>query len=204
LKILLVHPEDSPCSGPWATEKWDLIADLGKSSALTRASWQERLHHPILQQDSLRRDQDLDSIRELFRAGRNHLVDRSGLDWWDLISVFIYSALEEAVLLQRLAGELDTAAELYTTRRGWPASAVGLLLNRPLRTFPGTSRSSHVSRYGDLLRKFSFDQMVQIFFDKYDLRYRWRSKFAAKRRGLAGPFVLLPSAYTKVSRMAVA
>ena len=205
MKTLLVHPEDSPCAGPWTGEKWDLIVDLGKSSAFTRASWQERLDSPILQLDSLRRGiQDFASIRKLLHAGRNQLVDELGLDWWDLTSVSIYSALDEAVLLGRLAEELDAAAELYATRPGWPASGVALLLKRPLRTFPGTPRSSHFRHYGELLRRFSFDQLAQIFLDKYDLRYRWRAKFAAKRRGRQGPFVLLPSAYTNVSRMAVA
>ena len=205
MKTLLVHPEDSPCAGPWTGEKWDLIVDLGKSSAFTRASWQERLDSPILQLDSLRRGiQDFASIRKLLHAGRNQLVDESGLDWWDLTSVSIYSALDEAVLLGRLAEELDAAAELHATRPGWPASGVALLLKRPLRTFPGTPRSSHFRHYGELLRRFSFDQLAQIFLDKYDLRYRWRAKFVAKRRGRQGPFVLLPSAYTNVSRMAVA
>jgi hypothetical protein len=205
LKILLVHPEDSPCSGPWVGEKWDLIVDLGKSSAFTRASWQERLDFPVLQLDSLRRGiQDFDSIRKLLHTGRGQLVDEFGLDWWDLISVFIYTALEEAVLLWRLAGGLDASAELYATRNEWPASGVALLLKRPLRTLPGTSRSSHFHHYGNVLRRFSFDQLAQIFLDKYDPRYRWRTRFAAKQRDLQGPFVLLPSAYTNVSRMALA
>jgi hypothetical protein len=205
LKILLVHPEDSPCSGPWAGEKWDLIVDLGKASSVTRAAWQERLNSSILPLDSLRRGiQDFDAIRKLLHAGRNQLVDEIGLDWWDLISVAIYWTLEESILLGRMAGKLDPTAELYATRTAWPANGVALLLKRPLRTFAGTSRSSQFRHYGDLLRRFSFDQLAQIFLDKYDLRYRWRARFAAKRRGLQGPFVLLPSAYTNVSRVAVA
>jgi hypothetical protein len=205
LKTLLVHPEDSPCSGPWAAEKWDLIVDFGKSSAFTRAAWQERLNFPILPLDSLRQGiQDFDLIRQLLRAGRNQLVDESGLDWWDLTSVFIYSELDEAVLLGRLAGDLDANSELYATRPGWPASGVALLLKRPLRTFRPTSRFSRLHHYRDVLQRFSFDQLAQIFLDKYDLRYRWRARFAAPRRGAPGPFVLLPSAYTNVSRMALA
>jgi hypothetical protein len=205
LKILLVHPEDSPCSGPWVGEKWDLIVDLGKSSAFTSAAWQERLHSPILQLDTLRRGiDDFDAIRQLLHAGRNQLLDEIGLDWWDLVSVVIYRELQEAALLGRLAGQLDATAELHATRQGWPASGVGLLLRLPVRTFVGTSRSSHFHHYRDVLRRFSFDQLAQIFLDKYDLRYRWRSRFAAKRRGVPGPFVLLPSAYTNVSRVALA
>jgi hypothetical protein len=170
-----------------------------------RAARQERLNSPILQLDSLRRGiEDFDVIRQLLHAGRNQLVDELGLDWWDLISVFVYTALEQAALLKRLAEELDATAELYATRQGWPGSGVALLLKRPLRTFPATFRSSQFHHYADLLRRFSFDQLAQIFLDKYDLRYRWRARFAAKGRGLQRPLVLLPSAYTNVSRMAVA
>jgi hypothetical protein len=205
LKILLIQPEDSPCSGPWAGEKWDLIVDLGRSSAFTRASWQERLNLPILQLDSLRGGtQDFDTIRELLRTGRNHLMDESGLDWWELISVFIYTELEEAVLLGRLAAQLGATTELYATRPGWPANGVAILLKLPLREFPGAFRPSPFHHYSDLLRRFSFDQLSQIFLDKYDPRYRWRRQFAAARRGPKEPVVLLPSAYTNVSRMAVA
>jgi hypothetical protein len=137
-------------------------------------------------------------------TGRNLLVDESGLDWWDLISVLIYTALEEAVLLKRLAGQLDATAELYATRGGWPGSGVALALDLPLHTFPGALRPSLSHHYGELLRRFSFDQLAQIFLDKYDVRYRWRTRFAARRRAPKEPLVLLPSAYTNVSRMAVA
>ena len=205
MKTLLVHPADSPCSGPWAGEKWDLIVDLGRSSAFTRSAWQERLHSPILQSDTLWRGiEDFESIRQLLDAGRNQLLDETGLDWWDLVSVLIYPELRDAVLLGRLAKQLDATAELYATRQAWPANGVALLLQRSLRTFPDTSRSSHFRHYSDVLRRFSFDQLAQIFLDKYDLRYRWRSRFAARQRGMLGPSVLLPSAYTNVSRTAMA
>jgi hypothetical protein len=147
---------------------------------------------------------DFDSIRQLLHAGRNRLYDEIGLDWWELVSVLIYPELQDAVLLMRLAEQLDATAELYATRQAWPASGVGLLLQRPLRTFSGSSRSSQLRHYSDVLRRFSFDQLAQIFLDKYDVRYQWRSLIAAKRRGHPGPFVLLPSAYTNVSRMALA
>jgi len=148
--------------------------------------------------------EDFDSIRKLLHAGRNRLLDEAGLDWWELISVLIYPQLQEAVLLLRLAAELDATGELYATREGWPASGVSLLLQRPLRTFPATSRSSGLRRYGNVLRRFSFDQLAQIFLDKYDVRYRWRARFTVRRHGQPGSFVLLPSAYTNVSRMALA
>ncbi|MGA9546006.1 MAG: hypothetical protein WBQ85_20695 [Candidatus Sulfotelmatobacter sp.] len=163
------------------------------------------MHSPILQSDTLWRGiEDFESIRQLLDAGRNQLLDETGLDWWDLVSVLIYPELRDAVLLGRLAKQLDATAELYATRQAWPANGVALLLQRSLRTFPDTSRSSHFRHYSDVLRRFSFDQLAQIFLDKYDLRYRWRSRFAARQRGMLGPSVLLPSAYTNVSRTAMA
>jgi len=203
LKTLLLYPEDSPCAGPWASEKWDLIVDLGKSSAFTRAAWQERLNSPVLPLHSLRSGiEDFDFVRKLLCAGRNQLLDALGIDWWDLISVYIYPALEEAILLRRLAGELDSTAQLYATRPAWPASGLALLLNRQLHTFPGSYRPSQFQHYGDLLRRFSFGQLAEIFLDKHDPHYRWRAPFAARPSGRPGPFVLLPSAYTNVSRVA--
>jgi hypothetical protein len=205
LKTLLIQPEDSPCVGPWASEKWDRIVDLGKSSAFTREAWEARLNPPILQLDSLRHGSgDFDSIRKLLRAGNDQLIDETGLDWWDVVSVLIYSELEKSVLLGRLAEELDSTTDLYATRAGWPANGVALLLKRPLRTFPPAFRSSTLHRYRGLLRRFSFGQLAQIFLDKYDPRYRWRAPFTARPSGRPGPLVLLPSAYTNVSRMAVA
>jgi hypothetical protein len=182
-----------------------MIVDLGKSSTITRTSWEKRLNLPILSLDSLRRGmEDFDLIRKLLRTVRGQLVDELGLDWWDLISVFVYSELEESVLLGRLAAQLDKTSELYTTRHGWPSTGVSLLLDRPLLTFPGTSRSSRLRRYGEVLRSFSLGRVLEMFLDKYDPRYRWRTQFAPRRSALPGPIVLLPSAYTNVSRMAAA
>ena len=148
--------------------------------------------------------EDFDLIRKLLRTGRNQLVDELGLDWWDLISVFIYAELGESVLLGRLAEHLDKTSELYTTRHGWPANGVALLLNCPLLTFPGSSRPSRLYHYGGILRGFSLGRLTEMFLDKYDPRYRWRTQFAARPRGSQAPVVLLPSAYTNVSRMAAA
>jgi hypothetical protein len=54
--------------------------------------------------------------------------------------------------------------------------------------------------YVGLLRRFSVAQIKEILLDKYDSRYRWRSRFAARPKPCADPVVLLPSAYENVSR----
>lgn len=204
MRILLVHPEDTLRSGPWVGQNWDLVVDLGKSSAFIRDMSQERLKAPVLQLDSLRQTEDVELMRKIVGLGRDQLMDDAGLDWWVLVSVFVYAPLGEAVVLRRLASQLAPAAELYATRPGWPASGVALMRERPLRTFPDAHRPSKFSHYRGLLKRFSLDQIAQIFLDKYDPRYRWRRRFSGSKPERKGPVVLLPSAYTNVSQMAVA
>jgi hypothetical protein len=204
LKILLVHPEDSARSGPWVGQKWDLVVDLGKSSAFARELSRERLNAPILQLDSLRQSEDVELMRKIMAVGSDQLVDDLGLDWWVLVSVFAYALLEEAIMLRRLASQLEPHAELYATRPAWPASGMALLLERKLHTFPEVLRPTHFHHYRGVLKRFSFDQLAQIFLDKYDPRYRWRRRFPGRKPEFRGPVVLLPSAYTNVSQMAVA
>jgi hypothetical protein len=204
LRILLVHPEDSLRSGPWLGQNWDLVVDLGKSSAFIRDLSQERLKAPVLQLDSLLQAEDIELMRKIVGLGRDQLMDDAGLDWWVLVSVFVYAPLGEAVMLRRLVSQLAPAAELYATRPGWPASGVALMLERPLRTFPDAHRPSKFHHYRGVLKRFSLDQIAQIFLDKYDPRYRWRRRFFESRPERRGPVVLLPSAYTNVSQMAVA
>jgi hypothetical protein len=205
VKILLVHPEDSPCLGPWSREQWDLIVDFGKSSEITQTRWREQLTCQVLQLDSLRRGEaDFEQLRQLTRSGNAQLVDAAGVDWWVLLGVDLYSLLDEALLIGRLCEQLDTTAELFSTRPGWPSSGVGLLLQRPVKAFRNKVRPTRLQHYGEMLRRFSFDQLAQIFFDKYDPRYYWRKRFAARRSDPKTPLVLFPSAYTNVSRMALA
>src|SRR3974390_1342513 len=36
MRVLLLHPDDSPRQGPWSRQRWDLIVDLGKSSTFSQ------------------------------------------------------------------------------------------------------------------------------------------------------------------------
>jgi hypothetical protein len=206
MRILLLHPEDSPLCGPWSRQRWDLIVDLGRSSPFSAAAWQEQVRCPILRADSFRRGiEDLRLIREMFAPGRRRLLDEEGIDWWDLTSLVVVPQMEDALILRRLASEISVGAELWASRPGWPASACAILLQRPLRTFADGSftriveRSSH---YAHLFHRFSPGQIKEIFLDKYDSGYLWRSRFISTPKTLAEPVVLLPSAYENVSRMA--
>ena len=208
MRVLLLHPEDSPRCGPWSQQRWDLIVDLGKSSPGAAAAWQERMRCPILRSDSFRRGvEDLRTIRELFSFGRQRLLDEEGIDWWDLTSLVVVPQMEDALILRRIASEICTTSELWATRPAWPVNGLSSLLKCPLSVFSAsplarwTSRPAH---YAQMLRRFSPAEIQQIFLDKYDAGYHWRSRFASAKKALPGPLVLLPSAYENVSRMSAA
>src|SRR5207302_637740 len=86
-----------------------------------------------------------------------------------------------------------------------PANVVGLLLRVTCRVFSTGVLQGHLGRvkhYRNLWSRFSRAQIQEIFFDKYDPAYTWRSRFSIGSTALPGPLILLPSAYGNVSRMA--
>ena len=207
MKTLLLHPEDSPRRGPWTHHKWDLLVDLGKTAASTAEAWQKELGCPVLRLDSFRQGvRDLAYIGNILRSGRGRLVDSERLDWWDLSGILLQAELEFSLLLLRLAPQLG-AGELFATRSAWQTNACAALLNRDLHTFGHRAircPERQFKRYGQALRNLSWAQVAEIFFDKYDADYRWRQLLRKQRRVAGDPRVLVPSAYTNVSRMAAA
>lgn len=208
MKTLLVHPEDSPLLGPWAGERWDSIVDLGRSSTFTAAQWSEHAGSQVLRLDSFRDGvEDIKRVKQMFSAGSGVLVDRHGLDWWKIVSLYFVAQTETVLALQRLGAELNPLHELWATRPGWPSSALASLLGRPIRQFaqPALQRvSKRAGHYAGLARKFSPAQVKEIFFDKYDGGYRWRSRISRRTAAQPQSVVLIPSAYENVSRMAAA
>ena len=207
MRILLLHPEDSPRRGPWSRQRWDLVVDLGKSSRFSEREWEEQFECPILRADVFREGiADVRRVREILAAGQGQLVDEQGIDWWDLNLRFVPEAL--AVLtLCRVAGEFSSQAELWATRAAWQMGILRSLCKKPIRTF-GSGRlerlATRAGHYSRIYRRFSSAQIKEIFLDKYDSGYRWRSRLASKPQPCPQPVVLLPSAYVNVSRMASA
>jgi len=84
---------------------------------------------------------------------------------------------------------------------------LAIVLNRSVHDFvdSGLARSAaRATHYARLFQRFSAAQIKEIFLDKYDSGYRWRSRLAARLQGRVEPVVLLPSAYENVSRTAAA
>jgi hypothetical protein len=207
MRVLLLHPADSPRTGPWARERWDLIVDLGRSSPYSQHAWSAQYRCPVLGADSFRKGvADARLLRQIFSQGRGRLIDEEGIDWWELISIVLAPEALDVLAFCRMAREISSSAEIWSTRGGWAAAALAILLGSPLHSFhtgPVASFAAGVGHYAGLVRRFSPAQIKEIFFDKYDPRYEWRSRFAAKPQRCSTPVVLLPSAYGNASRMAV-
>ncbi len=88
MRVLLLHPDDSHQPGPWSAQEWGLVVHLGRSPFFSR----EKIRHkgPVLHVDSYRRGlADTKFVRQILCAGRGHLIDHEGIDWWELTSVAI-------------------------------------------------------------------------------------------------------------------
>jgi len=208
MRILLVHPEDSPRAGPWARQRWDLIVDLGGSSRFSEQAWARQYGCPVLCVGSLRRIiADAKLVRQIFSAGRGHLLDEEGIDWWDLVCLLVEPEALTVLAIERAVAEISLPAELWATRPGWPASAVEAVSGHAFRSF-GDSRlarsAARALHYAGVLRHLPAAQIKEIFLDKYDSGYRMRSRFASRAVRCTDPVVLLPSAYENVSRTAAA
>jgi hypothetical protein len=208
MRVLLIHPEDSPRRGPWTREHWDLLVDLGQSSAYSAEAWGRQYGCPVIRSEVFRKEvSDLRLVRDLFAPGHGRLGDEEGIDWWDSLSLLIVPEAATLLALRRMVPEINASAELWSTRSGVAATMMGILLGASVQTFEGGWLTRSVARakhYAGLTRRFSPGQIKEIFLDKYDSGYRWRSRFASKPRAGVDPVVLIPSAYGNVSRMAAA
>jgi hypothetical protein len=204
LRVLLVHPEDSLRVGPWHSSKWDLVVDLGRSSETTEQAWREIVGCPVFRLETLRRPiEDARATGEILRQGRGLLVDSDDLDWWELTGLFVHAEIETAMLLRRLVERVQFPRELFATRREWLIEAVAHLANARLNTFgPAAGSNSRIRHYVNLFRKLPLGQITEIGLDKYDGGYAWRAATSARRAPSHEAQILLPSAYTNVSRMA--
>jgi hypothetical protein len=203
MRVLLLHPDDWSHPGPWAAQPWDLVVYLGRSPFVPQ---EPAFRCPMIHLDSYGQGlADARLVRDFLRAGRGHLIDREGIDWWELTSVAIVQQVFAVLQLQRVAAEMHPSSELWCTRPDWSAAVLASLLRVPVRNFRAdrwTRTAARAQHYAQVLRRFSPAQIRQIFFDKYDAGYRWRSRFSAKPERCSSPVVLIPSAYANVSRMA--
>ncbi len=208
MRVLLLQPEDSPRRGPWTRESWDLAVDLGTSSGTTANEWAEIMRCPLLRFEEFSRSvEDVRETGRILSVGGGRLLDSEGIDWWSLRSLEVLREAASILALRRMTEEIPRPAILWATRPGWPATAFAKLLGVPLRAYGEgfATRSLHRLRhYVRVSRDFSAAQIKEIVLDKHDAAYRWRAQFERREQPESRPVVLIPSAYTNVSRVASA
>ena len=75
MKVLLLHNEDVPWRGPWASIDWELIIDLGFAPPSTYKMWSERCGTPVRSIHEFAGDgQSYASIPGILDVGRDRLA----------------------------------------------------------------------------------------------------------------------------------
>jgi len=206
MRVLLLHPEDD-VEGAWSRERWDLIVDLGRAPKSSYEEWSCRLGCRIFSIFDLAIEvEDLRVWRGLLALGMGRVVDRWGIDWWDVFGLLLQAELENMRLVTRLAEELRQCRTLAVTRSSVMADALQLQLGIPLTVFRsglGLRVTNRVARYGAGLANLSFEQLRQVAYDKFDSQYVWRRKFARAPEQKSEPVILLPTAYSNVTKTAL-
>jgi len=208
MRILLLHPEDSIWGGDWSRVPWDLVVDLGFASPFTYAEWSRSLGTRVVSIfDGSEDSAGYRWVRQKLEPGRGKLLDRMGLDWWELLAVCVAQDLRILYLLDRLAGnEIQGEVEMAGTRPHLLSRMLGHMLKTKVRYFDsegGVAR--RVSRMWRSARQLLPAQIAEIALDKWDATYQVRRHFNGNSRAnLTESAVLLPSAYSNVTRSALA
>jgi hypothetical protein len=202
MRILLFHREDQPLAGPWIGQSWDVVFDLGRGGWAAYERWAQAFRCPVQPIDGLNRDNSRTRrVRELLEWGRGHLVDREGIDWWEMTALLIHQQLETLVLLNKFAENVAPGAEVFITRNGFEARALRLLLGDRLQVMgqKAAPTRKNATHYVQRIKRLSGTQILDVLGDKYDGAYRVRRYWHRRPIRQEKPVVLLPSAYVNVS-----
>ncbi len=196
MRVLLIHPDDgfkNICG-----KAWDLIVDMGRAPVAAYRRWEQPAGCEISSlHDCAEEIEDLYVARRLLQPGFGGMVDRYGIDWWDILVPELLPKTLALMLVERQARLLGAGCELYTTRPSWIASALAARLGVGLRT-AGSSLGKRRLRYTSLLTRLDGKQLAQLFEDKFRT-----NRFAHAFSGGPRPVILLPSAYVNGSRTAI-
>jgi hypothetical protein len=207
MNVLLLHSGDQI---PFSSKThWELIVDLARAPIRTYEDWGRQNGCPVKSLfDFAEGMQDLHRIRELVQPGMGILLDDLGIDWWGVLSPSFVAQIQQLLLIQRLAKTIHRGCNLYATRSDWRARALQYFLGCDLHVNTRASRASGkfpigvAKRYFDAATNLDGRQLQQVLWDKFDSCHSIRRRIASLRK-CSGSFVVLPSAYINVSRMAV-
>ena len=205
MRVLLLHPDD-PIPRAQSGTGWDLVVDLGRAPAAAYERWSSQTGARVISLYDLSSDrEDLSRIQELLQLGTGGMVDASGIDWWDVLSLLIEPDLRQLILLGRLARELKGGCELSASRSNTAATALQALTGaKQVRLEAGLHPIRRwAQHYRNVFAQLDRAQISQVVQDKFDREHRMRRRLAPGRRTPGNAVVLLPSAYVNVSRTAV-
>jgi hypothetical protein len=208
MRVLLLHPDDTPLRRECTASHWDLIVDLGFAGTGVYDEWSRRTGCRIL---TLHQFGGLDSYRWVKQGlvlGRGRLLDRLGLDWWEILAPCGYQEHQALYLVDQLHREIGAGlVELVATRAHSHVRLLSIVTGWPVRYLiaePSTA-GKLVSKVIAAARNLRPSQMVEIAFDKWDPGFQLRSQVTKHRRVQSKePVVLLPSAYSNVTRTQLA
>jgi hypothetical protein len=210
MRVLIFHHDDH-FHGSWNDKSWDLVIDLGRAPRSYYDDLSAKLKCPVSSVFDLAAEvEDLQIWRHLLQPGLGLVVDRFGIDWWDVISVILQPELQDVRLALRWAEKLGGCRVLAASRPSAAAEAIAVQLGVPLQLFHRGLRKrilQGVSRRSAALANLSLEQILQVAYDKYDPHYGWRRRLAgASTLGSASasePVVLVPTAYSNVTKTAL-
>lgn len=214
MRVLLLHPDDD-FRGSWTNQHWDSVVDLGRAPKAFYEQCSAQLGCPVFSIFDLAREaEDVQIWRGLFELGMGRVVDRLGIDWWDVVGLLLQPELQDVRLALRLAEKLSGCRTLAVSQPAMIADAVQLELGIPMEELHRGLRKRlvrSVRRRAGAVANLSFAQLRQVVYDKYDPHYVWRRKVArspaqaSKRKSSseAEPVVLLPTAYSNVTKTAL-
>jgi hypothetical protein len=205
MQVFLLHPDEG-FHGSWTGQHWDLVVDLGQAPKSFYGEQSAVLGCPVFSIFDLAREvEDVQVWRSLLEPGLGRVVDDFGIDWWDVIGLVLHEELQQVRLALRLAERLRGYRALVSSRPSLATEVLGLELGTPVQVLPHalTRRLVRtIRRRGAATTNLSSGQLLQVVYDKYDPHYRWRRKVAARQAKTSEPVVLLPSAYSNVTKTA--
>ena len=202
MRVLLLHPDDDPQDQLWAREHWDRVIDLGFAGEETYDRWSQNFDCPVESLPKLRIE-EFSVVRQALASGFDQVVDKYGLDWWELISIRFHEQIALILRLKKLAELMNSRDEVHITRDGNHAEILRALLPQLQCLTSEAAKFGKVRRVISSARALSAAQIVQTLGDKYDAGYRIRRWVAARWKPQTAPVVLLPTAHVTAARMAI-
>jgi hypothetical protein len=208
MRVFLLHPDDDFESFS-RDQHWDAVVDLGRAPDAFYEEQGARLGCSVSSVFDLALEvEDLKSWRPLLKYGMGIVVDHLGIDWWDVTSTLLQPEMQDLRLALRLAERLKGCDELAASRVSVIGEALRLQLGIPVNIIHKESSNGlmrGILRRGRAAADLGFTQARQVVYDKYDPHYHWRSKLevASRRHPRSTPVVLLPTAYSNVTKTAL-